>query len=126
MGGFGSIFGLLLQIVLIVIVARLIFVWWQRRNVSIAPSYAGTRPATSHSFSGRSGIFNGASAPRTGQPLSIVKSDYDEFERLLGDMQVAYSTENLPTLRALVTPEMVLLLRGIGGQCQSRSGQSRH
>ena len=107
MAGFGSIFGLLLQIVLIVIVARLIFVWWQRRNVSIAPSYAGARPATSHSFSGLSGILNGANAPRTGQPLSIVKSDYDEFERLLGDIQAAYSAENLPTLRAMVTPEML-------------------
>src|SRR6187399_1206518 len=31
MAGFTSIFGLLLQIVLIVIVARLIFAWWQRR-----------------------------------------------------------------------------------------------
>jgi len=107
MAGFGSIFGLLLQIALIVIVARLIFVWWQRRNVSLAPSYAGPRAATSHSFSDLSGILNGASAPRTGQPLSIVKSDYDEFERLLGDIQAAYSTENLSTLRALVTPEML-------------------
>jgi predicted lipid-binding transport protein (Tim44 family) len=107
MAGFASIFGLLLQIVLIVIVARLIFVWWQRRNMSVAPSYAGAGPATSHSFSGLSGILNGASAPRAGEPLSIVKSDYDEFERLLGDIQAAYSTENLSTLRALVTPEML-------------------
>jgi predicted lipid-binding transport protein (Tim44 family) len=50
---------------------------------------------------------NGASAPRTGQSLSIVKSDYEEFERLLGDIQAAYSTENVPALRALVTPEML-------------------
>src|SRR4029078_6294683 len=44
MAGFASIFGLLLQIALILIVARLIFAWWQRRNISPAPSYAAARP----------------------------------------------------------------------------------
>src|SRR2546430_4036160 len=38
LGGFASIFGLLLQIALVVLVGRLIWVWWQRRN---APAYAG-------------------------------------------------------------------------------------
>ncbi|HEY0223147.1 MAG TPA: hypothetical protein VGC38_01395, partial [Pseudolabrys sp.] len=32
MGGFASILGLLLQVVLVVFVARLAFAWWQRRN----------------------------------------------------------------------------------------------
>jgi predicted lipid-binding transport protein (Tim44 family) len=107
MAGFASIFGLLLQLVLIVIVARLIFAWWQRRNISAAPSYVAAHPATAHSFGGLSGILNGTSAPPTGEPLAIAKSDYDAFERLLGDIQAAYSTENLSTLRALVTPEML-------------------
>src|ERR1700737_83053 len=38
MGGIASIFGLLLQIALVVIVARLIWGWWQRRQT---PAYAG-------------------------------------------------------------------------------------
>src|SRR5438552_574329 len=38
LGGFASIFGLLLQLALIVVVARLIWGWYQRRN---APAYAG-------------------------------------------------------------------------------------
>src|SRR5436305_9643406 len=63
MAGFASIFGLLLQVVLIVIVARLIFAWWQRRNMSVAPSYAGARPASGYSFNSRGGISNGTSAP---------------------------------------------------------------
>src|SRR5689334_10187952 len=37
MGGFASFLGLLLQIMLVVFVARLIFAWWQRRN---QPAYA--------------------------------------------------------------------------------------
>jgi predicted lipid-binding transport protein (Tim44 family) len=55
MAGFASIFGLLLQIMLIVIVARLIFSWWQRRKMSLAPAYSATRSATGHSLSGLGG-----------------------------------------------------------------------
>src|SRR5262249_28538554 len=35
------------------------------------------------------------------------KSDYDAFERLLGEIQAAYSTEDLAALRTQVTPEML-------------------
>ena len=102
MGGFASILGLVLQIGLIVIVGRLLFAWWQRRNV---PAYAAAHPATGHSFSGLGGMF-AANAP-TGEPLTIGKSDYDAFEHLLGDIQAAYSAEDLNALRVKVTPEML-------------------
>ena len=42
-----------------------------------------------------------------GEPLIIAKSDYDAFERLLGDIQSAFSIEDLSALRAIVTPEML-------------------
>ena len=35
-----------------------------------------------------------------GEPLTIAKSDYDAFDRLLGDVQAAYSAEDLNALRA--------------------------
>jgi len=104
MAGFASILGLVLQVVLIVIVARLLFAWWQRRNMP-APAYAAAHPATGHSFSGLGGMF-GANAP-AGEPLTIGKSDYDAFERLLDEIQSAYSAEDINTLRAKVTPEML-------------------
>jgi predicted lipid-binding transport protein (Tim44 family) len=107
MAGFASIFGLLLQIGLIVIVARLIFAWWQRRNMSLAPSYAAARPATGHSFSGLGGVLTGTRTPPAAEPVTIAKADYDAFERLLGEIQSAYSTEDLSALRARVTPEML-------------------
>jgi len=56
MAGFASIIGLLLQVVLVVIVARLIFAWWQRRNMS-APAYAAARPATGRNFGGLGAFF---------------------------------------------------------------------
>jgi len=107
MAGFASIIGLLFQVVLVVIVARLIFAWWQRRNAP-APAYAAAHPATAHSFGGLGGMWGGsAAAPPAGEPLTIAKSDYDAFERLLGDIQAAYSTEDLSALRVKVTPEML-------------------
>jgi predicted lipid-binding transport protein (Tim44 family) len=106
MAGFASVIGLLLQVVLVVIVARLIFAWWQRRNMP-APAYAAAHPVTGHSFGGLSGMLGGANVPPTGDDLTIAKSDYDAFERLLGDIQAAYSAEDLPALRAQVTPEML-------------------
>jgi predicted lipid-binding transport protein (Tim44 family) len=104
MGGFASVLGLLLQIGLVVIVGRMLFAWWQRRNMPEA-AYAAAHPATGHSFSGLGGMFVG-SAP-SGQPLTIAKADYDAYEQLLSDVQGAFSTEDLNALRAKVTPEML-------------------
>ncbi len=104
MGGFASIVGLLLQIALVVIVARLLFAWWQRRNMP-APAYAAAHPATGHAFGGLGGML-GSSAP-AGEPLTIAKADYDAYEQLLGDVQAAFSAEDLNALRAKVTPEML-------------------
>src|SRR5450830_458251 len=104
MGGFASILGLVLQVVLVVIVARLIFAWWQRRNMP-EPAYAAAQPTTGHGFAGLGGML-GANAP-AGEPLTIAKADYDAFEKLLGDVQAAYSAEDLSDLRAKVTAEMV-------------------
>jgi predicted lipid-binding transport protein (Tim44 family) len=106
MAGFASIIGLVLQVVLVVIVARLIFAWWRRRNIP-APAYAAAHPATGHSFGGLGGMLGGANAPPASEHLTIAKSDYDAFERLLGDIQAGYSTEDLSALRAKVTPEML-------------------
>jgi predicted lipid-binding transport protein (Tim44 family) len=109
MAGFASIIGLLLQVVLVVIVARLVFAWWQRRNMP-TPVYAAAHPVTGHSFGGLSGMLSSANVPPIGDHLTIAKSDYDAFERLLGDIQAAYSTEDLSALRAKVTPEMLSYL----------------
>jgi len=104
MGGFASLLGLMLQIALVVIVARLLFAWWQRRNEPAA-AYAAAHPATGQSFSGLGGMFGGNAT--SGAPLTIGKSDYDDFERLLGEIQAAYSAEDLAALRTKVTPEML-------------------
>jgi predicted lipid-binding transport protein (Tim44 family) len=104
-GGFSSIIGLLLQIVLIVFLVRMAMSWWQRRQMS-QPAYAGPAGGlgdTSNSNFGGMGFGLGSNST----PLQIQPADYEAFERLLVDMQAAYSNEDVVGLRALATPEMV-------------------
>jgi len=107
--GFTSIFGLLLQLLLIYIVARLIWGWWQRRH---APAYAGAPMyrdnVSSAGFGGAFAGFGGSHAGAdSGTPIHLQQQDYDTFERLLGEVQAAHGAEDLNALRARMTPEMV-------------------
>jgi predicted lipid-binding transport protein (Tim44 family) len=109
LGGLSSILGLILQIALIVFVARLAMSWWQRRQMS-EPAYAGPGGPTGSgntnaSNFGGMGFGLGSSSATT--PLQIEPSDYEAFERLLVEMQAAYSNEDLNRLRTLASPEMV-------------------
>jgi len=104
MGGLASILGLILQVALIVFVAKMLFAWFQRRN---SPAMAGGPSGGMHGFSPLgAGMLGGGTAPAS-QPVTIGPSDYDAFERLLGDIQAAFSAEDLNALRAHVTPEML-------------------
>jgi predicted lipid-binding transport protein (Tim44 family) len=101
-GGFSSILGLILQIGLIVLLVRFAMSWWQRRSMS-QPAYAGPSmgPGTASGFGGM-GFGLGSSAP-----LEILPADYEAYERLLNDIQAAWSNEDIARLRTLTTPEMV-------------------
>ncbi len=109
LGGISSIIGLLLQIALIVIVVRLAMSWWQRRNTPASAYATGPSPAegpggAQTSFrSGLSGFGLGSSQPA----LEIQPADYEAFERLLGEVQTAWSNEDIAKLHTLATPEMV-------------------
>ena len=105
LGGLSSIFGLILQIGLIVFVVRMAMSWWQRRHAT-APAYAGARR--------RPGRRDRASAPepvlawdRAARRLKSLPADYEAFERLLGEIQAAWSNEDVARLHTLATPEMV-------------------
>jgi predicted lipid-binding transport protein (Tim44 family) len=103
-GGFSSILGLILQIGLIVLVVRLAMSWWQRRQMtSAAYAGAGAGPAAQGGFGSNMGFGLGSAGP----PLEIQPADYEAFERLLGDIQAAWSNEDVARLHTLATPEMV-------------------
>jgi predicted lipid-binding transport protein (Tim44 family) len=106
LGGLSSILGLILQIVLVVFAVRLAMSWWQRRNTAQA-AYAGgaAGPAPGPQPSYRSGLGFGFGANNA--PLEIQPADYEAFERLLVDVQGAWSNEDVAKLHTLATPEMV-------------------
>jgi predicted lipid-binding transport protein (Tim44 family) len=106
LGGFASVLGLVIQIALVVIVARLVWSWWQRRQGLATASGPALRD-----IAGNSNAYGatGASAPQSGAfggKVVIGKSDYDDFERLLSGVSLAYGDEDVAQLRTLATPEM--------------------
>jgi predicted lipid-binding transport protein (Tim44 family) len=102
LGGMSSIFGLILQIGLIVIVVRLAMSWWQRRHET---AYAGAAAAPASQASFRTGAGFGLGSGSA--PLEILPADYQAFERLLGEIQAAWSDEDIARLHTLGTPELV-------------------
>jgi predicted lipid-binding transport protein (Tim44 family) len=104
LGGLSSIFGLILQIGLIIIVVRLAMSWWQRRHAP-ASAYAGAAagPGAQSSFRTGTGFGLGSGSA----PLEITPADYEAFERLLSEIQAAWSNEDVAKLHTLATPEMV-------------------
>jgi predicted lipid-binding transport protein (Tim44 family) len=103
-GGFSSIIGLILQIGLIIFVVRLAMSWWQRRHETAA-AYAGGPSGIGAPSSLRAATGFGLGS--AGAPLEILPSDYEAFERLLGETQAAWSNEDVARLHTLATPEMV-------------------
>jgi predicted lipid-binding transport protein (Tim44 family) len=111
LGGFSSILGLLLQIGLVVIVARLAWAWWQRRNqpaLASGPAFHNDAPGF--------GLGSGAGGQPSSVPASrasgtdevgLTPEDFNSFERLLGNVQAAYGAEDIGGLRSLATPEMI-------------------
>jgi predicted lipid-binding transport protein (Tim44 family) len=124
LGGFASILGLVLQIGLVVIVARLLWSWWQRKN---QPAMAGgpglnnfnpgnSAPPNTHASFGFGGFGGGGGAPAEAQRASgtdevgLTPDDFNTFEKLLGEVEAAYGAEDLARLRKVGTPEMVSYL----------------
>jgi len=105
LGGLSSIIGLILQIGLILIVVKLAMSWWQRRHAPAAAfaggPAAGSPPQTGFGSGMGFGLGSGSA------PLEILPADYEAFERLLGEVQAAWSNEDVAKLHTLATPEMV-------------------
>lgn len=112
LGSLSSIIGLVLQLALIFIVVRLVMSWWRRRNAPAyahAPAAPGQAPQQDQGpmANARSGFGFGLGGGSNDAPLEIKPDDYDTFERLLGDVQTAWSNEDIGKLHELATPEMV-------------------
>ena len=104
LGGFASFLGLMLQVALIAGVAYLVMGFIRsRQQPAMAHAGAGSGRAAPGTLNGSPG---GATAGAAA-PLQIGSADYDAFERLLGEIQTAYSREDADALGEMTTPEML-------------------
>lgn len=129
LGGIGAFLGLLAQVALLAFAAMLLFSWLRRRNQPEpamarsgsqsryqdgpggAPGMMGRATMNSDGMNG-SGSDNSSASAAGGaftsqtKPLATVEADFNTFERLLSDVQVAYAREDMNTLRRIATEEM--------------------
>lgn len=115
LGSLSSLFGLLIQGVLIFFVVRLVMGWFARRRAGEQPAAASgpspysfqrdEAPASGGSGFGRNfGIGGGQPAAA---PLTLEKQDFDVFEQRLAAVQAAWSSQDIDRIRSLATPEVV-------------------
>ncbi len=125
MTGLASVLGLLLQVGLIAGAIWLLMSFFRGRQPAMAGSGSGSGSGAASGtgrapdMMARSAANAGSSVPQAGggprgfappATLAIEPSDFDAFERLLSEMQDAYSREDLAGLRRITTPEMVSYL----------------
>jgi len=100
-GGIGSLFGLVVQIAIVIFLARLAMRWFASRQMGVQGAGGGTGYGSPYQAGGY-GV--GAGAPS--QPLSLTSDDFNQFERILHESQTAFGAEDLDRLRLIATPEM--------------------
>lgn len=122
-GGFASMLGLLLQIGIVAIIGYLLWTWWQRRNqpaLASGPALRDYNSGASHSpmgsgsagfggagFGGGSGVAASAARASGTDEVGLTPDDFNAFEKILTEVQTAYSAEDLARLRRQATPEML-------------------
>ncbi len=113
LSGLASMFGLLLQIALFGGIAYLLWTLWQRRSqpaLAGGPSLRDMAGVNDRPMGLGGGLGAGAPAPEPQQGadgIGIGPDDYNAFEQLLEEVQTAYAREDVTTLRARLTPEMM-------------------
>lgn len=118
LGAMGGIFAALLQGALLAAVVMLAIRLFRRRSNTPAPASAG-----GYAYAGVPGHDAGGSAPRprwsggasaapqdTGVDIPVTTADRETFQRMLGEVQEAFSRENYGALRELTTPEVMSYL----------------
>lgn len=121
LGGIASFLGLMLQIGLVVLLVAFAVRWFRRRSEQQQPAGAGAPYARQAMNEGpgqnpmgaggpsagpAGGMLGGQPRPVQQRPVQIGPNDFQSFERLLGEIQDAYSHEDKVGLRNLATAEM--------------------
>jgi len=106
-GGFGGMLSLLLQVLIIAFLVRWAIGFFRRRREQ------GNAPMVDFRPSNGAGLaLAPARAPEAFPSFALSDADLSTFERLLMDIQAAWSQEDVPALRRLTTPEIAGYMEG--------------
>jgi len=118
LSGVMGFLGLLLQVALIALAARLIWGWWRNRQQA-QPVAAGmprsalqpAMPQASAQAGGQAGGQASAYQPQPVEPqrsdaVGVGPADYEAFQGVLNDLMAAYSREDIAGIRRVATPEV--------------------
>ncbi|MGO4175021.1 Tim44 domain-containing protein [Bosea sp. TAF32] len=112
-GGLASLAGMLgflLQIALVAGIIMLAIRFFRRRSepqlAGAGAPYARQGYDAPQPAAARMGGFGGGAAAAQPQPIELTGEDFNSFERLLGEINTAYSNEDEAGLRQRTTPEM--------------------
>jgi predicted lipid-binding transport protein (Tim44 family) len=111
-GALASVLGFILQFALIAGAIYLVVMFIRSRNqpaLARAPA-AGPSPSSRDDMLSRQSLGGGGGAAVPAGALAIGQQDLDSFEKLLGDIQTAYSREDTDKLGNMMTPEMLSYL----------------
>lgn len=107
-GALANVLGFLLQMALIAGLVYLAVTFLRRRSDTAAMATANASPAgdaqQANSYRQAASAMGGAAASPA---LDITGDDYNAFERLLGNVQQAYSRGDMNALGGMLTPEML-------------------
>jgi predicted lipid-binding transport protein (Tim44 family) len=119
LGGIMSFIGVFLQMALLAGIVFFAIRWFRNRSTpATATANANTMRRDAVNLGNTMGNAPSASShhiaptrqdnarPENNRPVQINPADFASFEKLLGDIQMHYSAENLNALRAITTPEM--------------------
>jgi predicted lipid-binding transport protein (Tim44 family) len=113
LGGAASMLGLLLQVGIVAAIGYLLWTWWQRRSQPALASgpalrdYQGGDSRAPMGFGGGSGAAPSSARASGTDEVGLTPDDFNAFEKVLGEVQAAYSAEDLAKLRRVATPEVV-------------------
>lgn len=111
-GALANVLGFLLQAALIAGLVYLAVMFFRRRSGAPAMATASAAPGgnaqQANSYRQAASAMGGAATPA----LDITGDDYNAFERLLGDIQQAYSRGDMDALGRMLTPEMLSYYAG--------------
>jgi predicted lipid-binding transport protein (Tim44 family) len=107
-GALANVLGFVLQMLLFGGLIYLAFAFFRSRSPATRPAMATAGTGPSPDRMDRAVNRSATSAPGGSSPvLNLEQADFDAFERLLGEIQLAYGRSDLRALGDRATPEML-------------------